>query len=276
MITGGIMIKSLLLSTIFLISCNNDKFKEQKKFYENGRLKSIEKFNKEGKLEGVNSYYLENGILNYTNIYYKGNLVKTQFYYDNGKLKYSSEKKEKDTIYSENHYKNGNIKSKGNLIDNKKIGLWYMYYPNGNLNKEYEYIVIDNQEYVNQIKVYNMKGEIEESESSFFEIILPKNIQIGKNAINLKYYSPKSENSERHLYVIVDNEYEKGVVKKDTFFIKDNEKNRFGIYVYKPGKLKVMGVILDRELYEREVDKNYSELEFKDHKKYFEIDLFVK
>jgi antitoxin component YwqK of YwqJK toxin-antitoxin module len=274
-ITGG-MIKLVLLLMLLLASCKNDVLEEQKKYHKNGHLKSVEYFNEKGKQEGENKYYLENGLLNYSNTFNNGNLIKTQYFYDNGKLHYSSEKKDNDTINSISYFKNGNIKSKGSLINDKKVGWWKTYYPGGNLKEEYEFLIINNKEYANQIKIYDSKGKIKDSESSFFEIKLSDTLQIVKNAGSLKYYSVSSKNSERHLYVIIDNEYEGGEVRKDTFFIGSNENNRFGIYAYKSGLLKVKGMILDRELYERERGKNSFELEFKDHHKYFEKQVYVK
>lgn len=270
------MNRLIILLMFFLLSCQNNVLEERKKYHKNGHLKSVEYFNEKGEQEGENKYYSENGLLNYSRIYNNGNLIRTQYYYDNGKLHYSYENKNKDTISSIRYFKNGNIKSKGNLINNKKVGWWKTFYPNGSLNGEYEFLVISDDEYVNQIKIYDNDGKIKEAESSFFEIKLPDTIEVGRNVGSLKYYSVCDNNSERHLYVIIDNKYEGGEIRKDTFFIESNEKNRFGIYAYKSGYLKVKGMILDREFEKREIDKDSFGLWFNDHHKYFELQVYVK
>jgi len=274
--TIGLIIKSTLVLLLFFTSCKDTTLEESKTYYENGNLKSVEYLNERGNKEGENKYYTEEGILSYITTFKNGNPLKTLHFYEDGKLRYSSELKQKDTIKAINYFKDGKVKTMGNLINDIKVGWWSEYLPDGKLDTEYEYLSIDGKEYLNQIKVYNGNGKIRENESSFFVLNIPDTIQMGKNAGNLNYYSTPTKDSERHLYVIIDNEYEGGIIKKDTFFIEKNQKNRFGIYAYKLGFLKVKGTILDRELYEIKRDKNSFGLEFKDCYKYFEKEVYVK
>lgn len=166
------------------------------------------------------------------------------------------------------------LEDKGiSLYDDKlKIGMRL-----SDLIAEYEFFIFDNKEHLNQFKVYDKNSKIKQEESSFFTLDLSDTIQIGENAGRLNYNSIPGKDSEKHLYVIIDNEYEGGIKKNDTFYI-ENDKNRFGVYAYKPGFLNVKGTILYRELYVLELDKERDSfgLEFKDHYKYFEKEVYVR
>lgn len=273
--TTGLITKKVLLLLLFITSCKDKPLEELKNYYDNGSLKSVEYVNEKGNKEAENKYYTEDGILSYITTFKNGNPIKTLHFYDNGKIRYSSELKSKDTIEAISYFKSGKIKNKGNLINDIKVGWWTEYFSDGNVHKEYEYLINDGKEYQNQIKVYDKNGKIIENQSSFFTVNLSDTLNLGKNEGNLIYCSITNKNSERHLYVIIDNEYEGGVIKKDTFFIKENGKNRFGVYAYKLGILKVKGMILERELHEKK-DERYSELEFIDHHKYFQKKIYVK
>ena len=275
-LTTGLLIKMVVLLFLFFTSCEDNLLKEVKTYHQNGTLKSIEYLNKKGKKETESKYYTEHGILSYTITFKNGKPIKTLHFYDDGKLRYSSEVRQNDTIKAISYFKNGKIKTVGNLIDTIKVGWWKEYRYDGILAAAYEYLNNNGKQYLNQLKVYTKNGTLKENESSFFTLNLSDTLQIGKNAGSIKYYSTPNKNSERHLYVVIDNEYEDGIIKKDTFFIESNEKNRFGIYAYKPGILKVKGTILDRELYEKKAGKNSYELEFKDGYKYFEKEVYVK
>lgn len=274
--TTGLIIKITLLTLLFFTSCKDKSLEELKNYYDNGSLKSIEYLNENGNKEAENKYYTKDGVLSYITTFKNGKPIKTLHFYDNGKIQYSSELKLNDTIEAVSYFKNAKIKNKGNLTNNIKVGWWTEYFPDGNINAEYEYLKIDGREYLNQMKVYDKSGKIIDNKSFYFTTKFSDTLRIGKNEGNLNYYSIPNRNSERHLYVIIDNEYEGGIIKKDTFFIKNNEKNRFGVYAYKSGILKIKGMILDRELHERKDSKNSLGLEFKDHYKYFERDVYVK
>ena len=267
----------IIIVLLFLTSCKNDKLKEVKEYYDNGNLKSVEYFNKEGEQEGESKYYKENGKLDYSTFYNNGKFVKAIIYYDNGDMHYYSEVGKNDTIKKISYHKNGKIEMIGNIVEEKRVGWWKKHNSEGNLIEEYEFFIVDNEEYLNQFKVYDKNGKIKEEESSFFTINLFDTIQIGKNVGRLNYYSIPTKDSERRLYVIIDNEYEGGVIKKDTFYIENGE-NRFGVYAYKSGKLTIKGTILDRELYVRELDKERDSfgLEFNDLYKYFKKEVYVK
>lgn len=274
----GLTIKlNILMLLLLLISCKNDKLREVKRYYDNGNVKSIEYFNSNGKQEGENKYYKEIGGLDYSVFYIDGKVKKTIAYYDNGDVHYYTEVGKNDTIKKISYNENGKIEIVGNVVDGKRVSWWKKYNSDGSLMEEYEFFVIDNKEYLNQFKIYDKKGIIKKEESSFFTINLPDTIQKGKNEGRLNYYSISNKGSERHLYVIIDNEYEGEIVKKDTFYI-SKDKNRFGVYAYKSGKLNVKGTILDRELYVRELnrEKDSFGLEFKDYYKYFEKEVYVQ
>ncbi|AWG26259.1 hypothetical protein [Flavobacterium kingsejongi] len=274
--TTGLTIKIVIMLILFFTSCKESSLEELKTYYQNGNIKSIEYLNKKGKKETASRYYTEDGILSHITTFKNGTPIKVLHFYSDGKLHYSSELMQNDTIKALSYFKNGKIKTVGNLIDTIKIGWWKEYRYDGTIGAAYEYLNNNGKQYLNQLKVYTKNGTLNENESSFFTLSLPDTLQIGKNAGSIKYYSIPNKNSERYLYIIIDNEYEGGIIKKDTFFITNNENNRFGIYAYKPGLLKVKGTILDRELYEKKVGKDSYELEFKDGYKYFEKEVYVK
>jgi len=274
----GLMIKlNIFVLLLLLVSCKNDKLKEVTEYFDNGNLKSIEYFNTNGEQEGESKYYKENGTLDYSTFYNNGEIVKSIIYYDDGKIHYHSETGKNDTIRKVSYHRNGKIEMIGNVVEGKRVGWWKKHNSEENLIGEYEFLIVDNKEHLNQFKVYDKNGKIKEEESSFFTLTLSDTVKIGKNTGRLNYYSISNKDSERHLYVIIDNEYEGGIIKKDTFYI-ENGKNRFGVYAYKSGSLNVKGTILDRELYVRELNKEKDSfgLEFKNHYKYFEKEVYVQ
>jgi|SRR5690554_1990689 len=244
--------KGFVVFFILLIACNKENIKEE--YYSGGALKT-------------RIYVDKNGIPNGSyNEFYSSGELKVKANYLNGVIK--------DTVFS--YYKSGKIKERGLMSTNKlKTGWWFYYDSLGYLKNKNEYIIIDNSLYKNQTIYYDKNGRVKESESSFFTINLSDTIHIGKNAGELHYNSNFSGFYEKLLYVIIENEYENNEIKKDTFINTDNY-TRFGIYAHKTGIKKVKGTILERGLFLTKTSKDSSMLEFKDHYKYFEKEVYVK
>ncbi|MDO6818991.1 hypothetical protein Q4597_07425 [Zobellia sp. 1_MG-2023] len=236
-----------------MFSCKNEVHKE---FYPSGNLK-------------FESTIGENGLFNggYTE-YYDSGEVKTKGKYIDGSIS--------DTVYL--FYRNGKLKAKGLFQNDIKKGWWYYYQEDGKPKSLEEYLVIHDSMYKNQSLHYMNNGEIDLKNSSFFRLEIPDTIEVGKNIgkvlnYNSNYSSDKYYLSDYHfLTVIVENEYENGLIKKDTFS-DGSFTPGFGIFARKKGNQTVRGSILEEIVYDIPSD---SSLVAKEHIKYFERDVFVQ
>ena len=242
-----------LLIFFVMFSCKNEVHKE---FYPSGNLK-------------FESTIGENGLFNggYTE-YYDSGEVKTKGKYIDGSIS--------DTVYL--FYRNGKLKAKGLFQNDIKKGWWYYYQEDGKPKSLEEYLVIHDSMYKNQSLHYMNNGEIDQKNSSFFRLEIPDTIEVGKNIgkvlnYNSNYSSDKYYLSDYHfLTVIVENEYENGLIKKDTFS-DGSFTPGFGIFARKKGNQTVRGSILEEIVYDIPSD---SSLVAKEHIKYFERDVFVQ
>lgn len=240
----------LITMVLLLISCTNENFKEE--FYPNGGLKIRLQINDKG---------IPNGLFEE---YYSSGELKTKGTNLNGKTI--------DTVYS--YYKDGSIKEKGNINGRYKYGWWLYYNDKGNLNKKVEYRKLnDSTIFENQTIHYKEAGEINFDKSWFFEIKLPDTLKLGKNIGELYYYS-YSKPDEKYMYVVIENEYENKITKKDTF-ADDANYTKFGVFAARSGFLNIKGEIYEEELYLKEIEKDSSELIINTHIKYFEKKVYV-
>lgn len=240
----------LILIQILCYSCTKNNFKLE--YYPDGNLKS--------KME-VNHAEIPNG--------------KFEKYYPNGNLKRHTIYKEgvvADTIY--HYYKNGKIKEKGVVIADHKFDWWFYYDSSGILSKKTEYLIIDGKSYANQNIHYDKEGKINYSLSSFFTLHLEDTLSIGKNIGRMDYFSNSKNFDLQFIYIIIENEYSNGVIKKDTF-TDDIDKLWFGVNAYKKGVLKIKGTIQEELAKEKLISKDSSELIISKHNKYFEKDVYV-
>ena len=182
--------------------------------------------------------------------------------------------KSKDSVYE--YYPNGNLKSKGKLsLSKHKMGWWFYYDSLGNIDNKIEHKYIDDKLYQNQIISYREDGSIDYNNSSFFEIEIKDTLEVGKNIGKIKSYYSDFSGDDHLLSVIVNNKYNNGIVKKDTFS-DGTLKPRFGIFAPKKGKQKVSLIILEEVLNEVKASKDSSVLNILKHKKYFEKEVYVR
>ncbi|SIT01926.1 Antitoxin component YwqK of the YwqJK toxin-antitoxin module [Zobellia uliginosa] len=244
---------SFLLIFFVALSCKN---KVHKEFYPSGNLKFESEVGENGLFNGG---YIE---------YYDSGEIKAKGKYVDGSIS--------DTVYL--FYRNGKLKAKG-LFQNKiKKGWWNYYRQDGEPKSLEEYLVIHDSMYKNQSIHYLNNGEIDLKNSSFFSLEVPDTMVVGKNVgkvlnYNSNYSSDEYYLSDYHfLTVIVENEYENGLIKKDTFS-DGTFTPSFGVFARKKGNQTVRGRIMEEIVYDIPSD---SSVVVKEHFKYFEKDVFVQ
>ena len=178
-----------------------------------------------------------------------------------------------DTIFEK--YNNGKVKAKGLFKKGNKVGWWLYFDSFGKLIKKEEFMTIDSKPHINQFITYNNKGKIDYDNSWFFEVKFPDTISLGRNMGEVNYFSNKKAD-QRYLSAILDNEYSKGVIKKDTF-LENHNYTWFGVYAYKLGVQKVRIRLVEELLISGIEDgEENSYLHHNYHSKYIERDVYVK
>lgn len=242
---------NLVLLFFVFISCKEETFK--KEYFPNGNEKVRKQVNSNGILDGYFEEFYESGELK----------LKTK--YSNGVIS--------DTVYI--YYRNKNLKEKGKIKNNLKFGWWFYYDSNGKLKSKEEYLILKDSMYKNQTINYDSNGNIIQGSSSYFNLILPDTLQLGRNIGDLDYHSNFSKTYKKFLDVIIENEYSEKNIKKDTFRYND-ETPYFGVFAYKMGKNKIKGTILETLFYVNETGNDSALGRVVTHKKYFEKEVFVK
>jgi len=197
--------------------------------------------------------------------------------YPNGKLKtltYVKNGIPADTVFF--YYENGTVKQKGLVKNTLPFGWWSYYDKSGKLTEKSEWLILKDSSYKNQSYYFDKKGNIKNQSSTYFELDIPDTLRIGKNLARVKTYVTNNIGNEGNLVtVIMDNQYSKSKIQKDTF--SDGTLNPFfGIYAHKSGKLKIKGKILENilSIKKKEGDSLHT-FTISDHYKYFEKDVYV-
>lgn len=232
------------------ISCNKENIKEE--YYSNGNLKSRIQVNRNSIADGLYEEYYETGEIKVKSIYKNGLLI--------------------DTVFS--YHKNGKIESKGTQKNSLPFGWWTYYNSDGRLNEKKEILIIDGKSFLNQLIKYDLKGEIDLKNSSFFELAIEDTLILGRNVGEIFYHHDTLGYQKRYITIIVDNQYSESQVKKDTF-VGEESKNWFGIYNHKIGNKTVSGIIEEQLIFDGD-NKNSSEYIIRTSTKYFEKEVFVK
>ena len=195
---------------------------------------------------------------------YNNGKIKRLAYYKNGEIF--------DTLFT--YHRNGSIQSKGLLEGNLKKG-WWSYYDNENvlINKN-EYVILDSINHINQSLFYD-NSKLKVAESSFFEILIPDTLILGRNAGRLKKYENRLKpNDTSLLSVILVNQKLNSEIRVDTFPAMTRTPY-FGISIYNKGKQKIKGKILEKVLTKVKYTKDSFELVIKNNYKYFEKEVYV-
>lgn len=260
---------------IFIVLYACTKKEKELEYFDDGNLKA--------------EYFISNRQKDSTKTYYKNGNLKSLFIYDKSKIKVS------------HFYDNGNIKNKGALInDSIPIGLWKYYNKNGHLEEIREFLLIDNQYFLNQNWVLNSKRDTLKDSSNFFEIILEKDtIYLGepiKAKVDLVAPYFRNKNSSIMVVLTRDSSIDfnsdfsnLAEVSMDTTFNLNLEKEMrralgletdfrrtsiFGKYFNQTGPQKFRGIIVEYyytfNSIPDSIGNNYYE-----KKQYFEKDIYV-
>lgn len=196
--------------------------------------------------------------------------------YPNGKLKslaYMKDGQIADTLFI--YYENGEIKEKGLVKDTVNYGWWYFYDPQGRLKEKSEFVIVRDSTYKNQSYYYDTSGNLKIEPSTFFEIEISDTLRIGKNAARIKNYVTNFHNRERnYLSVIIENEYQDGEIKRDTFS-DGTLQPYFGVSIFKTGKQIIKGKIQEKILTKTKDSTDWYSVSMGDHYKYFEKEVYV-
>src|SRR5690606_32517224 len=109
--------------------------------------------------------------------------------------------------------------------------------------------------------------------SEKFKFHLNDTLYLGANTGTISDYQTEQEDLKYLLSIIIENEYEDGVVDKDTFS-NGTLSPWFGVYATKTGKMVVNGVILEEALNDRNTDKD-SILRIEKKYMYFSKEVYV-
>jgi len=242
--------KILMLFFLFYsISCKKDDYK--KNYYDNGQLMLKISIDKNGVSNGLFEEFYESGVLKSKGNYLNGIKV--------------------DTIYNFNQ--EGNLLSKGKLEQGKyPSGWWFYYTKNEFLESKIEYIVSNKKSIKNQSIFYNKNGAIDLDKSSYFNLIIPDTLAVGKNHGKIRYKSSYEQEKRRYIFIVIENMYYEDKVIRDTF-ANDLDTIGFWIFAQKKGKLKVKGELIETILIGPE---DFSSLETIQSKKFFSKEVFVK
>ena len=262
-------------------SCDSSK----KEYYENGKIKK-KFFIKENKLEGIYKEYYESGFLKELHFYKKGEKIDSSLFYVNSSENYVKMikyylPKLKDTAFVKNYDKN-KLLSEGLEFNNNRVKKWKIY--NEGIESVFQYLIINNEEYLNQSWFFNQNLDTIYNRGTFIEIKYKDTIRLGEdNPIDFFLKKPLfSEKSKAKLFIDLN---PKSKVAKDFSNIQDVDlievnhtpvnKKYIGLsLVFKnKGKHTFRGYVLE---YIEGDKKNIGSVFKKEHKKYFEFSFIVE
>ena len=144
---------------------------KERSYYENGNIKKVcikevfsdtiicKEYFKNGNIKLFKKYY-NNELNSHVIKYYKNGIKHEVFSYRNGMA---------HGVYKE-YYKNGVIKKEGYFDKGKASGDFYYYDKRGRLNEIREYVILEDESYLNQIKYFDIEGYIIGG-SEFYEVL---------------------------------------------------------------------------------------------------------
>lgn len=197
--------------------------------------------------------------------YYPDGTVKEKRFYRNNKV---------DSIII--FYKNGLVKESGDLVDNQKKGWWSYFDNKGVLNKKIDYYHSGDSIFQNQ-SLYYKNGSIDEVQSSYFNIDIKDTLHTGKNSGFINYNSNFKEQN-KNVQVLIYNQEVENKIKIDTFMNDINNINniKFGVFFNSSGNNIVHGEIIEQLLIIKEINQDSSKLIVKEHRKFFDKEVFVE
>lgn len=289
----------LLISLVFL-SCNSNI---KKYYYSTGELFSVVELNDEnknhgrlrkmyktGELEAEGSFvnglkdgcfkvFYKSGKLKAIESYRKGLLVDTsKAFYENGKLSILKYYNNESNLYQKKKYENGITMSEGKMKDSIRLDWWNYYDNKGYISKKADYLLINNKQYLNQLLVYNSKGEIVKDSSNYYQLSFPDTIMINKSVTGkLKLQPLLSKKNDFHMVYFNFLDSNNKIILIDSTYGKNNkEAVLWGKFKYS-GVKKLEGYILEKKLIQKINKKDTSMVDIfnLEHKMYFEKKIYV-
>lgn len=145
------------------------------------------------------------------------------------------------------YYSNGNLREKGEYLRGKKIGFHKVYDNMGKLLQDRQYIIYQNEEYLNFLINYDSLGIVDTANSRFYQkSIKPEFGMLGDSVnVRIKYFTPKSKYTyaligETNIYF----RFKDGVKPQKIEFDTNNE-IRFRYPCSSVGNNVVTGIIYD-------------------------------
>ncbi len=242
---GTRFIKVFLL-IIFIVSCSK---KEEKEFYETGKLKSIK--SKVNDTTLVKFEYNVDGEKKSKEVFIN-NKIRFSFFYEKNKLKQYRKNYYYNIQEVKDYDKNGNLVSEGILINDSIKKGWWTFYDNGLKKKYIEYIPLcDGEYYLNQLISFDQDKS---NKKDIMEVFT--NIEIKRNGNKYRmFFSYKGLFEKSKLYFVLSNKnnfceiskikkfevmYELGN-KHEGYIELDNLKNTKGFF-YERYETKIKGL----------------------------------
>ena len=256
-------IKSLSLLIVFIFSitsCNEKKVTTE--YYSTGEiLKEYQVVN--GNKNGFHKEYYRNGNLKAIHYYKNGIKIDSSIYFDesNKIVKKVDLYISKDTTVRKIFFMNGNIESKGKIYKTNKIGKWVYNREDGSIEKEFEFMSINGEQYTNQGRYFNIEGKLLHELGNFYDLNLTStNIKLKDTVfLSLKYKPLLALNSKSYLCISskIDSDFGNlNDVKLDTIHFENNIISNYRLLFGTSGIKNIRGFI--NEYYEKKTNLNDS------------------
>jgi hypothetical protein len=258
----------LFFGCICLLCLQCDDSLEKKRYYKSGKLHSVMHYNEQGKLDGQWKDFYESGELMGTTSYKNGQPITTEAFYESGKIKRKINWTSMNDLFVADYNPDGTLVSKGRIYKANKTGWWEWYNNKGELLLKQEYLLINDNEYLNQSIAFS-KNKIAKEKSDYFVIDFPKVLHVGKNKIDIDYiplYGSKSTLNVCIGYGLKPDFSNISQIRIDTFTT-GSHRTYFGVECKKPGKDTIRGFTYE---YLLKMDKDHIALTTYQNKKYFE------
>lgn len=293
------MKKEYLILLIFILSCKkvekyyypsgellstvqvNDKglnHGEMKEMYITGQLKGIGYYIN-GKKDGTFKLFHESGKIKAIEHFHNGSLVDTSKIYDKQGNLIVSKYVQNGKIFCKTFDINGTLRSEGEIEENFRINWWNNYDLNGSLKSKVQYILLNNEEYINQVYQYDGLGNIVKDSSNFYSINFPDTIKVNKlvkGEIRLNPYLSREEGFYMVYFRYFDLE-EKNKANLDSTYGTPDKNALLWAKFKKLGKKRIEGFISEekRIVSENKKDTSNIDIQIKEHKMFFNKDIFV-
>ena len=138
------------------------------------------------------------------------------------------ESSQSDTILVSNYYPDGSLKEEGREVMGKKIGKWSYYLDGSILDRVFEYVIIDNNQYTNQGWYFDKKGDTIYDLGNYYKLNPNELYADEVFMLKLKYKPIVASNSDVIAFLSTDVNYDFSNLNNviyDTIYFDDFETN---------------------------------------------------